>query len=247
MRADERVRQVRLLRDQGYTPKEVAHSLGIGSAEAARLVRAAAALARAEAPEAALVGCWISPTWSTGLSLGDHPDWPVHEDPAAGTDGLAAVLVARRHRYDKVSVCGYLADVYCLGVKDALGPEIMDEFGPRGLSGFRRSFFSGYHGDPLEAPIELAREVVFGSIVYARGLGFEPHPDFAAAETHLGPWSGPSRITFGKQGDPFYISGPNDDPRTVIRTLERTVGTGSFDSLLIADKARFDQSQPTYG
>ena len=80
MRADERVRQVRLLRDQGYTPKEVAHSLGIGSAEAARLVRAAAALARAEAPEAALVGCWISPTWSTGLSLGDHPDWPVHED-----------------------------------------------------------------------------------------------------------------------------------------------------------------------
>ena len=247
MRADERVRQVRLLRDQGYTPKEVAHSLGIGSAEAARLVRAAAALARAEAPEAALVGCWISPTWSTGLSLGDHPDWPVHEDPAAGTDGLAAVLVARRHRYDKVSVCGYLADVYCLGVKDALGPEIMDEFGPRGLSGFRRSFFSGCHGDPLEAPIELAREVVFGSIVYARGLGFEPHPDFAAAETHLGPWSGPSRITFGKQGNPFYISGPNDDPRTVIRTLERTVGTGSFDSLLIADEARFDQSQPTYG
>jgi len=195
----------------------------------------------------ALVGCWISPTWSTGLSLGDHPGWPVHEDPAAGTDGLAAVLVARRHRYDKVSVCGYLADVYCLGVKDALGPEIMDEFGPRGLSGFRRSFFSGYHGDPLEAPIELAREVVFGSIVYARGLGFEPHPDFAAAETHLGPWSGPSRIAFGKQGNPFYISGPNDDPRTVIRTLERTVGTGSFDSLLIADKARFDQTRPTYG
>ena len=185
MRADERVRQVRLLRDQGYTPKEVAHSLGIGSAEAARLVRAAAALARAEAPEAALVGCWISPTWSTGLSLGDHPDWPVHEDPAAGTDGLAAVLVARRRRHDKVSVCGYLADVYCLGVKDALGPEIMDEFGPRGLSGFRRSFFSGYHGDPLEAPIELAREVVFGSIVYARGLGFEPHPDFAAQRQWL--------------------------------------------------------------
>jgi hypothetical protein len=31
------------------------------------------------------------------------------------------VLAARRHRHDKVSVCGYLADVYCLGVKTALG------------------------------------------------------------------------------------------------------------------------------
>jgi hypothetical protein len=46
----------------------------------------------------------------------------------------------------------------------------MNELGPRGLSEFRRDFFSGYHGDPLEAPIELAREVVFGSIAYARNL-----------------------------------------------------------------------------
>lgn len=234
MLADERVRQVRLLRDQGYTPKQVARSLGIGSAEASRLVRAAAGLAHAQPAEAALLGCWISPTWSTGLGVGERPDWPLHEDSTAGTDGLAAVLVARRHRYDKVSVCGYLADVYCLGVKNALGPEFMDELGPRGLNGFRCDFFSGYHGDPLEAPIELAREVVFGSIDYARGLGFEPHPDFAAAQAHLGPWSGPSTITFGKHGRPFYISGPNDKPRAVLRTLERTAGVGNFEFLTIA-------------
>jgi hypothetical protein len=231
VRSDERVQQVRLLRDRGYTPKQVARSLGIGSAEAARLVRAAAALANAQAPEPALVGCWISPTWSTGLSVGEYPDWPLHEDSTAGTDGLVAVLVARRHRYDKVSVCGYLADVYCLGVKNALGPEITDEFG---LREYRRNFFSGYHADPLEAPIELAREVVFGSIDYARGLGFEPHPDFAPARAHLGPWSGPSTITFGKHGRPFYISGPDDKPRAVVRTLQRTVGDGNFEFLFTA-------------
>jgi hypothetical protein len=188
-------------------------------------------VAHAQPGEAALLGCWISPTWSTGLGVGEHPDWPLHEDSTAGTDGLVAVLVARRHRYDKVSVCGYLADVYCLGVKNALGPEVMDELGPRGLGGFRRGFFSGYHGDPLEAPIELAREVVFGSIDYARGLGFEPHPDFAAAQAHLGLWSGPSTITFGKHGRPFYISGPDDQPRAVLRTLQRTAGVGNFEFL----------------
>ena len=157
---DERLERVRLLRERGQTPKQIARALGIRSAEANRLVRAAAILAQAEAPGPALAGCWIGPSWSTGLTVGDHRGWPVHEDPAAGGDGLAAVLVARRHRHGKVSVCGYLADVYCLGVKNALGPEIMDDLG---LRGFVRDFFSGYDGDPLEVPIELAREVVFGS------------------------------------------------------------------------------------
>jgi hypothetical protein len=228
---DERLERVRLLRERGLTPKQIARALGIRSAEADRLVRSAAILAQAESPGPALVGCWISPSWSTGLTVGDHPGWPLHEDPASGTAGLAAVLVARRPRHGKVSVCGYLADVYCLGVKNALGPEIMDDLG---LRGFVRDFFSGYGGDPLEVPIELAREVVFGSVEYARSLGFDPHPDFAAAEGHLGSWAGPGTITFGKDGKPLYISGPYDDPRPVIRTLERTAGRGNFEFLAVA-------------
>ena len=231
MQPDEHVERVRVLRERGQTPKQIARALGIRPAEAGRLVRAAAILSQAEAPEPAVAGCWISPAWSTGLIIGDHSGWPLHEDAAAGADGLVAVLVARKHRHGKVSVCGYLADVYCRGVKNALGPEIMDDLG---LRGFVRDFFSGYHGDPLEAPIELAREVVLGSVVYARGLGFGPHPDFAAAEGHLGSWAGPGTITFGKDGKPLYISGPYDDPRPVIRTLERTAGHGNFEFLAVA-------------
>ena len=228
---DERLERVRLLRERGLTPKQIARALGVRSAEAGRLVRAAAILAQAESPGPGLAGCWISPSWSTGLTVGDHPGWPLHEDPAAGTDGLAAVLVARGHRHGKVSVCGYLADVYCLGVKNALGPEIMDDLRLRGFVG---DFFSGYGGDPLEVPIELAREVVFGSVEYARSLGFDPHPDFAAAEGHLGSWTGPGTITFGKDGKPLYITGPYDDPLPVIRTLERTAGRGNFEFLAVA-------------
>ncbi len=67
-----------------------------------------------------------------------------------------------------------------------------------------------------------------------RGLGFGPHPDFAAAEGHLGSWAGPGAITFGKDGKPLYISGPYDDPGPVIRTLERTVGRGNFEFLAVA-------------
>ena len=232
MPTDERLERVRTLREGGLTPKQIARTLNIRPAEAARLVRSAAALSQAETSEAPLVGCWISPTWSTALTIdGDHPDWPMSEDRTAGTDGLVSVLVARRHRYDKVSVCGYLADVYCLGVKNAMGPAIMDELE---LSRFRGLYFASYHSDPLDAPIELAREVVFGSLEYARELGFEPHPDFAAAAGHLGPWTGPSSITFGKDGKPFYVSGPNDRPDSIIRTLRDKVGDGNFDFVLVA-------------
>src|SRR5205814_10549883 len=103
-----------------------------------------------------------------------------------------------------------------------------------GLPRVGRHFVAGYVGDPLEAPIDLAREVVLGSVEYARSLGFDPHPDFAAAEGHLGSWAGPGTITFGKDGKPLYISGPYDDPRPVIRTLERTVGRGNFEFLAVA-------------
>jgi hypothetical protein len=228
---DERLDLVREMRERGQTPKQIARALGLRPAEAARLVRAAATLAEAEAPEPALVGCWISPSWSTGLAIGDRPGWPLDEDPDAGTDGMVTVLVARQHRYGRVSVCGYLADVYCLGVKNALGPEIMSD---RRLREFIADYFSAYLGDPIEAPIELAREVVLGSIEYARSLGFDPHPDFAAARGHLGSGEPLGIITFGRDGKPLYVSGPYDDADEVIRTLERTAGPGNFDFLLVA-------------
>ena len=83
-------------------------------------------------------------------------------------------------------------------------------------------------------PIELAREIVLGSVRYARGLGFDPHPDFAAAAGHLGSWTGPATISFGKDGRPLYVFEPYDNPRYVIRTLKRTVGRGNFEVVAIA-------------
>jgi hypothetical protein len=228
MPTDGRLERVRALREQGRTPKQVARILGISQAEVGELVRAVASTARED--QAALAGCWISPGWSTGLAISGDPGWPEGENTSWGSDGLISVLVARRHRYGRVSVCGYLVDAYCLGVKNALGPEVMDD---RELRAFLPRYFSSYDASPLQAPIELAREVVFGSVEYARGLGFEPHRDFAAAAGHLGEWTGPSVITFGRDGRPVYVTGPHDNTRSIIRTLKRNVGSGNFDVVAI--------------
>src|SRR6266536_23905 len=48
-----------------------------------------------------------------------------------------------------VSVCGYLVDAYCLGVKDFVGPRVMDG---RRVSEFSRSFSGAYRAWPPAVP-----------------------------------------------------------------------------------------------
>jgi hypothetical protein len=217
--------RVRALRARGYAPKQIARALGLPPATVAPLVRAIAAADQAGAGEGKLVGCWVSPGWSQGLTVQGHPEWPEVDAADSGAQGLVSVLVAREERYGRVGVCGWLVDVYCLGVKDVVGPRVMDE--RRGAE-FTRSYFAAYQARPLAAPVELARHLVFGAIAYARSLGFEPAPAFQATTGHLGPWAGPSAISFGRHGKPLFIQGPHDNAAAILATLERSVGPNSF-------------------
>jgi len=225
MSDDELEQAVRGLRAEGYAPKEIARALGVRPAVVAPLVRMIAAERANIATEPELAGCWVSPGWRAGLTVAGHPEWPCGETVGHETDGLVGVLIALESRNHKVSVCGYLLDVYCLGVKNALGPDRMH----RGeLPGFARSFFSAWDTGGVPAPVELARELVFGAVEYAQDLRFAPHPDFERARDHLGAWEGPCAIRFGRNGKPFFAQGPYDDPATVLSTLEESVGSGNF-------------------
>jgi len=151
-------RQVRDLRERGMSVKQIARTLGEKASDIAPLVNAIAAENTPQETDPGVVGCWVSPGWSTDLTVHGHPDWRDSDDTADFPGGIAAVLVARRHRTNRVSVCGYLVDTYCLGVKDALGPRVMSD---RDLPTFVHVFFDGFGpaGPPLRAPLELARHL----------------------------------------------------------------------------------------
>jgi hypothetical protein len=223
--------QVRALRAQRYTPAEIARSLAISKGEAARLVREVAI----ESGTGTVYGgetrdetrCWISPGWRHGLRIEDHDDWPddTGAPSEAGDSGVALVVVAKPHGYDRLAMCSYLVDTWCLGVKNAMGPKRM---GRRELEALRRQCYAPWqsHGTPI--PLELAQHLVLGAVEFARRLGFDAHPDFQRAGSLLGSWEGPSAITFGLDGKPHYINGPYEDPQRVLATLERAVGRGGF-------------------
>jgi len=233
MSQDELMMRVRELRERGYSPKEIARTLHVAPAVVAPLIRAMAQEKEAMAPEPAVVGCWASRGWSDGLSVKARPDWPDLEGGDPSASGLVGVVVAREHRYDKVSVCGYLVDVFCLGVKDTLGPRAVDA---HGLDRFIDRFFAAFESVPLAVPLQLAQHLVLGAVGYARELGFEPDSSFGAVRHHLGAWSGPSAIGFGRNGKPLFIQGPRDHARTILDTLDRSVGRNNFHFVVNADQ-----------
>ncbi|MDH5290260.1 MAG: DNA-binding response regulator, partial [Acidimicrobiia bacterium] len=95
------------------------------------------------------------------------------------------------------------------------------------LRRFVDTFFVPF-GASVQAPIELARHLVWGAVDYARRLGFEPAPDFAPASGHLGPLTGPSAIGFGRNGKPYYVQGPHDDAEAIMATLSASAGLDQF-------------------
>jgi hypothetical protein len=228
---DEKERVVEL-RAQGLTPKAIARSLGLRLAVVSELVRqiAVEAAERNVGAPAPLAACLVSAGWSLGLGFpGEIEPWR-DLDRVSGTAGMAGVLVAREQRYGKVLVGGFLVDVFCLGVKNAIPPVTMTL---HELERWIPRYFSLYHDPPVAVPIEVVQSLVLGAVDFARALGFEPHADFERARALLGPWAGPSAIVFGDRGRPHYVSGPNEDPEQVLATLRRTVGHGRFDATLL--------------
>jgi len=226
------------LRRSGMTAPQIARELGLTKAQVQPLLRQVAGSQRTlvadrplpEPADRELVGCWISSGWSSGLGLDDAPEEWVAGDPGAGngmgSGGLAGVMVARADRSSRVTLCGFLVDVYCLGVKNTLGPLTVSS---GAVLDRTRAFFGAFRPPARPAPLELAQQLVHGAVAYAAALGLSPHPEFADVVPYLGPASGPCPIRFGRNGKPFYISGPRDRPREVIATLERTAGAGNYD------------------
>ena len=197
--------RVRMLRARGYSPKQIARALGVPPATVAPLVRAIAAADQAGVGEPTLVGCWVSPGWSQGLTVKGHPEWPEVDAADPGAQGLVSVLVTRQERYGRVGVCGWLVDVWCLGAKDVVGPRVTDQ---RRAAEFTRSYFAAYQAPPLQAPLELARHLVFGAVAYGRSLGLEPAPGLPANRWASGAVDRPERHRLRARRQALLRPGP---------------------------------------
>ena len=137
--------------------------------------------------------------------------------------GHARMTITRQSGKEFVAAI-FLVDLYCLGVKDVMG----------GIH--KRTMFQAmlpavyFDGKPEVIDFDLARDIVWGGVQYARSLGFEPPSEFEGEKYLLGVETTPqNNIIFGgPAGKPLYVVGPQDIPENIIQSLEERLGKDGF-------------------
>lgn len=141
--------------------------------------------------------------------------------------GLGSVIVSRRMPNGFMSTAVFLVDVFCLGIKDAFSARLSPAEYAQRLAHLQYETFT-----PIQPA--CARKLVEEAEAYARDLGFLPHPDYQRAKQIFGDIDAtgcPERFVFGKDGKPFFVSGPSDTPvrcRKILDTLSRRCGPEGF-------------------
>jgi hypothetical protein len=141
--------------------------------------------------------------------------------------GLVIVMVARQQPDGNVCFGTYLIDKLCLGLKNTFA---RTNFPRARYQEEARHIFREVK--PVACPPELAHQMIYAGIEYAAQFGFMPEKDFAQSQYLLAPRGElpePYELEFGRDGKPFFVAGPYDNSRQIIKQLERTAGPGNFD------------------
>jgi len=232
----EQQQEILNLRALNLTPKQIARKLGLRNAEVATFLRQHAdqtALAQQTTGGLDPIDrCFVNAKISRYYFPPEGT--PASEDDRAGAEaGLALVTVVRKRGYNRYTICSYLLDLGCLGVKDAQGPR---QANGSECEQILAAIYDAFDEPPQAISLEQAQAIVFSALEYAQKLGFSPHADFEPIRDFLGEWDPNNRIPCGgKDGKPFFFCGPYDNPRAVIDTLTKSVGEGNFNVIMPAE------------
>ena len=141
---------------------------------------------------------------------------------------IVQIGVVRRSPRGEFAVGGFLVDLGCLGIKNAMAisfPTVREYH-----SHYRNSLMKSQ--EMTTCDLDLAAKVVHEAIKYADSLGFKPHKDVRDTFLIMGE-AHPENCTVevpvgGKDGKPFFFAGPYDNVERIMRTLDRKVGPGNY-------------------
>lgn len=165
--------------------------------------------------------CLISSNWS-------HPEQAE----------LVQILLARRQPDGDIIFGVYLVDPMCLGLKNTF---YRTHYSPAEYEDEEEIKAILAAETPLEAcPLELAHQMIYGAIAYAARFGFQPNRDWADTQLLLEPRGKLPEtydLTFGRDGKPFFVSGPYDNVPLILSRLQRNPGPGNYDYIVGLDDA----------
>jgi hypothetical protein len=146
--------------------------------------------------------------------------------------GIGNVIIAKMMPANRIGMGVFLLDVYCLGAKNVFYSNLtLQEYNEK-----KQQFAS-------EADLEIihpscARKLIEGGVIYAEKYGLKPHRDYKVVKQIFGeidPAACPKSFDYGRDGKPFYVSGPHDTPQkseAILKTLQKKCGPDGYDYMI---------------
>lgn len=149
--------------------------------------------------------------------------------------GMSEIIVSRKHINGNVTLCFYLVDKDCLGIKDSFYrfniPEYeMDEI----IGNLDESM------PMIEVDYNLVHNIIHAAWEFAEEIGFKPYKDFLYTTQYMLEEDSEDipiiEIQCGDEyGRPIYTRGPNDSDarvRQIINQMKKTLGEGNYTVIL---------------
>lgn len=146
--------------------------------------------------------------------------------------GIGQVIIARENNQGDIAIGVYLIDTFCLGIKNCF-VRLTDEYEYQNMLDHIRSLCGEMN--PVEP--SYAHTLIIRAAEYADQLGFKPHNDFSKAKNLLRgiPIDENQQFTFGRDGKPCYMQGPNESPsdvKRILKILESNQGNENYHFLV---------------
>lgn len=128
MMEPEQLQEILDLRTRNLTPKQIARKLGLKVAEVSAVIKEQAeqtTLLRAASGELDPIAECLVNASCVERFFNDSVEEP-EEPEDEMNNSLVMVSVARQVTNNRLTVCTYLVDLWCLGVKDTMGPRKLD-------------------------------------------------------------------------------------------------------------------------
>ncbi len=146
--------------------------------------------------------------------------------------GIGNILVSRRLPDGSIALSAFVVDVFCLGVKNAFF-KLFSEFEYEHT--IKAQLITSHDDQSFEnIHPSCSRKLIEGAVRYAKDLGFTPHTDYKRAKGIFGDIDDsvcPVKYTYGQNGKPFFISGPNESTaqsKRIVDQLHKKCGEGNY-------------------
>lgn len=154
--------------------------------------------------------CWVNTNWKESQ--------------------MVQTIISRKHQNGNITMCIYLVDLMCLGIKDTYYLYNLTE------SKYKEHIYNISENMAFEqCEYAIAHNIIFSGVKFATKFGFKPLKDFSSVTKYMLEEDNDKiesiHIECGENGQPLYMRGPYENDakvQQIVNQLDKSAGEGNY-------------------